>query len=72
MLVFVWFKIDLIVWKYDNPQQRRLSCYGFKIDLIVWKFDGELRKKIPITGFKIDLIVWKLKIVFAIKGVGSV
>ena len=36
--LFLQFKIDLIVWKYDCPRQKQGVNEMFKIDLIVWKF----------------------------------
>ena len=34
----IWFKIDLIVWKYGKNTDKLFIGVEFKIDLIVWKF----------------------------------
>ena len=55
----LWFKIDLIVWKWTLTASNNSACEGFKIDLIVWKcFTIKFRVHFCF-GFKIDLIVWK-------------
>ena len=36
------FKIDLIVWKFNQEEPRGQSVAEFKIDLIVWKWVGSI------------------------------
>ena len=59
LCLIVVFKIDLIVWKYQNKEEKVYENVKFKIDLIVWKYPQMGLIYSCNKRFKIDLIVWK-------------